>query len=153
MIFNSIFDPLEIDKERKVIIEEINMYRDNPMIFLSALFEQTVFGNHPLGWIISGSKPVIKRISHRQILEYRDKFYQSNNMVLTVAGNFDKAKVKFLTEKYFGREEKAEKAVFSKIKINQTNPRVQEAKDRLSRLKDQYSWLTAGLTMFLANIF
>ncbi len=124
IIFNSTFDPLEIDKERKVIIEEINMYQDNPMIFLSALFEQTVFGNNSLGWIISGPKSVIKKISRSQILSYKDKFYHPVNMVLTVAGSFNEEKVGELAKKYFNHDNKKAKINFPKIKINQTKPRV-----------------------------
>ncbi len=105
MLFNSVFAQTQIDKERGVIIEEINMYNDNPLIYLGALFEQTVFGDHPLGRLISGPKEVIKKVSRRQILAYQQRFYRPSNMVLTVAGNFDRTKVKKLTEKYFGKNQ------------------------------------------------
>ena len=103
MLFNSVFDAKEIEKERGVIIEEINMYHDNPLMYLGALFEETVFGDHPLGWLISGPKPVIKKINRRQILDYRRKFYRPANMILTVSGNFDRTRVKKMTEEYFGQ--------------------------------------------------
>jgi predicted Zn-dependent peptidase len=125
MLFNSLFDPAEIIKERGVITEEINMYEDNPLIYIQGLFEQTLFGTHPLGWLVSGPKKVIKKISRQQILGYKNKFYQPANMILTVAGNFNKAKVKTLAKKYFGNSVgKAKKANFSKIKITQTKPKV-----------------------------
>ena len=74
MIFNSLFDPKEIDKERGVIIEEINMYQDNPLIYLGAMFEQTIYGDKPLGRLISGPKKVIQKVSRGQILQYKEKF-------------------------------------------------------------------------------
>ena len=45
-----------------MIIEEINMYEDNPLMYLGGLFEQTIYGNDPLGWLISGPKSVIKKV-------------------------------------------------------------------------------------------
>ena len=125
MIFNSVFDAKEIEKERGVIIEEINMYQDNPLLHIDSLFEQTVFSNHRLGWLISGPKTVIKNISRSQILNYKNKFYQPANIVLTVAGNFNKNKVTQLTKKYFNNSaKKSSSPKFEKIKINQTKPRV-----------------------------
>lgn len=125
MLFNSLFAPPEIEKERGVIIEEINMYEDNPMIYLGALLEQTIFGVHPLAWLISGPKRVIKDISRQQILVYKNKFYQPKNIVLTVAGNFNKTKVLKLTKKYFKeKQEKKIKPNFSPIKIKQNKPQI-----------------------------
>jgi len=125
MIFNSVFDPKEITKEKGVIIEEINMYEDNPLLYLGALFEETVFGNHPLGWLISGPKKVIRNISREKILNYKNKFYQSKNIVLTVSGNFKQNQVKKLAIKYFSNNS-AEKSKpnFTKVKIKQTRPKV-----------------------------
>jgi len=125
MIFNSVFDPKEIEKERGVIIEEINMYEDNPLIYVEALFEQTVFAPHELSWLISGSKKVIRNVSRQAILGYKNKFYHPSNVILTVAGNFDKKKVLTLSQKYFNQTKKSiKKSEFKRIKINQAKPRV-----------------------------
>lgn len=102
MLFNSTFDPREIDKERGVIVEEINMYEDNPLMHLPTLYESTAFGDHPLGWSIAGPREVITSVSRETILEYRDRHYSPAHMVLSVAGNItEKAALKF-AEKYFG---------------------------------------------------
>ena len=125
MIFNSVFAPAEIEKERGVIIEEINMYHDNPMIFIQALFEQTIFPDSPLGWLISGPKEVIGKVTREQILNYKHKFYRPQNMVLSVAGNFSAARVKGMTRKYFG-EKISDYAVpkVAPLKLAQDRPRV-----------------------------
>ncbi|MBI3291078.1 insulinase family protein [Candidatus Falkowbacteria bacterium] len=125
MIFNSTFNKLEIAKERGVIIEEINMYDDNPLLSMHHLLEETVFGDHPLGWWVSGPKKTIKNISRSQILNYKNKFYQPSSMVVAVSGNVKNAQVKKMADKYFGfsSNKKANKD-FVKININQTAPRV-----------------------------
>jgi len=126
MLFDSTFAVEEIKKERGVIIEEINMYQDNPLIYLGALFEKTIFGDNSLGWIISGPKEVIKKISRRQILNYKNKFYQPAKMILTVSGNFNKTKVLALAKKYFGNNHsQKEKSRYKKIKISQNKPKIE----------------------------
>jgi len=125
ILFNSVFDPEEIAKERGVIVEEINMYHDNPLIYLPALFEQTVFGDSPLGRLISGPKKVIKSISRQQILNYKNKFYRPHQMTVTVAGSFNKAQVNSLAKKYFSSNQSGQdKSAFSKIKVRQTKPQI-----------------------------
>lgn len=125
MIFNSKFDPAEIDKERGVIVEEINMYNDNPLMNLGSLFENTVFGDHPLGWQISGPKNVIKNIKHSELVNYKNKYYHPKNIIISVSGNINPTKVKNLTKKYFGQSLNVKtKSSFSKIKISQTKPKI-----------------------------
>jgi len=125
ILFNSVFDSQEITKERGVIVEEINMYHDNPLIYLPALFERTVFGDSSLGRLISGPKKVIRNISRQQILNYKNKFYCPNKMIVTVAGSFSKAKVNSLIKKYFGPSQaRKTKSVFPKIKVKQTKPQI-----------------------------
>ncbi|MFA6410265.1 MAG: pitrilysin family protein [Candidatus Buchananbacteria bacterium] len=125
MLFNSNFDLVEINKERGVILEEINMYEDNPMMYVAQLFEKTIFANQPLGRLISGPKTVIKEIPKNQILGYKNKFYQPSNMVVTVAGNFSKKQVLALTKKYFGQAVKIKKKIaIVPTKIKQNQPQI-----------------------------
>lgn len=102
MLTHSKFDPKELERERGVIIEEINMYDDNPLMSIDDLFETAVFGDHhPLGWNIAGPREVIRRISRAEMIRYRDRFYHAGNMWLVAAGrltpDFDRQ-----LEKYFG---------------------------------------------------
>jgi len=125
MILNSKFDPEELKKERGVIVEEINMYDDNPIFFISHVFEETLFGNHPLGWLISGPKEVIKKVTRKQIINYKDSFYRPNNMIVTVAGNIKEKEVVKLTDKYFVSKLAKKKIKSAKpVRISQTKPRV-----------------------------
>ncbi|MCH7492175.1 insulinase family protein [Patescibacteria group bacterium] len=124
IIYNSKFVAKETERERGVIIEEINMYEDNPMMMMEDLFEQTVFGDHPLGWNISGPKSVINKISREKLYQYYRKYYRPQNILLTVAGNFD-TKVNNLIEHYFGVKPQAKSpSSFQKIIIQQKKPQI-----------------------------
>lgn len=125
MIFNSTFAAAEIQKERGVILEEINMYNDNPLMNLGSLFETTIFGNQPVGWSIAGPKSVIKKVTRRELVNYKNKFYQPNNMVVSVSGNFNTTKVNNLAKKYFGQknQNKLSKSAV-KASLKQSRPKV-----------------------------
>jgi len=101
MLFNSKFEEKELEREEGVICEEIRMYEDNPLLFIDDLFEQTLFGNHPLGWKVSGTVETVKGFTRKAMLEYRDRYYQPTNVVLCLAGKFDNHGADFV-RKYFG---------------------------------------------------
>lgn len=101
MLLNATFKPEEIERERGVILEEINMYEDNPMSKIAEVFESVVFGDQPLGWPIAGPKDVIKRVSRDEIMNYRARTYVPQNMVVTITGAIDHAQGLALAEKYF----------------------------------------------------
>ncbi len=84
---NSTFPKAEIERERGAVIEEINMYEDNPVMAIDDLFEREVFGDHPVGWNIAGPREVIKSVSRATMIRYRDKFYHAGNMLVVVAGH------------------------------------------------------------------
>jgi predicted Zn-dependent peptidase len=88
MYYNSLFDSKEIDRERHVIVEEINMYEDNPLMYAGDLIEQLIYGKGThLGQLISGPRSVIKEISRENILKFKNQFYHTNNAVIALAGN------------------------------------------------------------------
>lgn len=102
MLFNSLFDPQEIDRERGVIIEELNMYEDNPMMHVETLMEMSVFQkSHPLGYDIGGLKKNIKTIPRAAFMQFKRKHYAPGNMVLALAGKLPK-NYKQLVTRYFG---------------------------------------------------
>lgn len=88
MLLNSLVDEKELEKERGVITQEINMYEDQPHQRVGELFEELMFGeNNPLGWPISGSKENVASISRQQILDYINRMYHSASIVVGVAGD------------------------------------------------------------------
>jgi len=125
ILYNSKFEDQEIARERGVIIEEINMYEDNPMMYMEDFFEQTVYGDNSLGWQISGPKQVIQKISRKNIFDYYKKYYQPANMLVAVSGKVDKT-VTNLIKKYFeaGEPSGSGKLLYKKIIFKQKKPQV-----------------------------
>jgi predicted Zn-dependent peptidase len=90
---NSRFDPAEIEKERQVIIEEINMSLDSPAQRVSILLDEIMWPGHPLGRDIAGSKESVAAISRQMMLDYLAKQYQPANAVLAIAGSIEQGRV------------------------------------------------------------
>lgn len=109
MLANSTFKAADIDRERGVIVEEINMYEDNPQSQMGDLLDEQTFGDHPLGWNIAGTREIIKGISREDILKYRERFYQPERLVVAVAGKLPK-NTWGLLEKTFGSWKAPKKA-------------------------------------------
>jgi predicted Zn-dependent peptidase len=98
---NSKFDAAEIEKEKGVIIEEINMYQDTPARYVGDIFEELLYGDQPLGWHVTGPKEVVKRLTRDDFLEYFRTHYFDKNTVISVAGNIEPTQAKAKVEKYF----------------------------------------------------
>ncbi len=91
---NPIFPPKEIVLEKNVIFEEINMYADNPMHQIHEHWQKLLYGDQPAGRDIAGTKEAVGGITRRDLTEYFEKQYRSNNMVVCVAGGFVKDKMR-----------------------------------------------------------
>jgi len=86
MLRNSKFDPGEIDREKGVIIEEMNMYYDTPRDFISGVYEELLYGDQPLGWDIIGRKETIRAATHDTFRSYVDHWYRPSRMVVGIGG-------------------------------------------------------------------
>ena len=86
MLRNSRFDPEEIEREKGVIIEEMNMYFDTPRDFIGGVYESLLYGDQPLGWDIIGRKETIRGAKRDTFTEYVDHWYRPNRMVVGVGG-------------------------------------------------------------------
>lgn len=102
MLFNSKFEDVEMKREKKVIIEEIKMYEENPIMHLEDLLEEAMFEGHPLGRNIAGTAKSMIAMKRADVLAYRDAYYVPENMVVVIAGNVP-TKTKELLEKSFGK--------------------------------------------------
>ncbi len=89
MLRNSKFDPEEIDREKGVIIEEMNMYFDTPRDYISGVYHHLLFGDTPLGWDIIGRKETVRGATRDTFLDYVNRWYKGPKMVVGIAGNFD----------------------------------------------------------------
>ena len=101
IFLNSRLPAKEIEKERGVIIEEINMTLDAPMRYVGDLWEELLYGNQPAGWQIIGSKENILNLKRADFINYINEHYSSRNTVVAVAGNFPQKDIIKIVGKYF----------------------------------------------------
>jgi len=87
ILLHSKFDEKEVNRERGVIVEEINMYNDNPMQKVMLVWNELLYGDQPAGWPIAGTRETMAGISRDDIVEYFDKQYVGDNAVIIIAGN------------------------------------------------------------------
>ncbi|HVA32372.1 MAG TPA: pitrilysin family protein, partial [Gaiellaceae bacterium] len=86
MLRHSRFDGEEIEREKGVIIEEMNMYFDTPRDYIGGVYEGLLYGDQPLGWDIIGRKETVRSATRDTFMEYLDRWYTPPRMVLGVAG-------------------------------------------------------------------
>ena len=86
MLRNSKFDPQEVDREKGVIVEEMNMYFDTPRDYLEGVYDELLYGDQPLGWDIIGTKETVRAATRETFVGYLDKWYRASRMVAGVAG-------------------------------------------------------------------
>lgn len=122
LLTNSLFDPAELEKEKDVIIQELDMYEDLPMEVAASRFETALFGKNSLGRDVIGYKKSVKTISRNDLIKYRDQYYLGRNMVVVLSGNFggmSEKQVIALIEKNFNFDDK-DTPKYLKINLNQT---------------------------------
>ena len=110
---NQIFDSEEINKERGVIIEEINTCEDLPMRRVQELFTKLLYGDQPAGWDIAGRKEVIKKIIREDFIKYHNEHYLGKSSLVVVAGKFNE-----------GEAIKKIEAAFAGIKSGAKTPKI-----------------------------
>ncbi len=87
MLRHSKFDPEEIEREKGVIVEEMNMYVDTPRDYIGSVYDDLVYGDQPLGWRILGTKETIRSATRDTFTSYLDRWYKPSRIVVGLAGN------------------------------------------------------------------
>ena len=101
MLLNSKFDEKELKREKKVVVEEIKMYKDDPSSVCVEITDSSFYAGSPYATNIIGTKKSVLAITRQQILDYLAKNYIPENIVISFCGNITFEKAKELTEKYF----------------------------------------------------
>lgn len=101
MLFNSKYDEKEMKREKKVILEEIKMYEENPIMHVEDLLEDAMFDGHVLGRNIAGTPQSMTAMKRADVIAYRDAYYTPERMTIVVAGKVPKDAMQLL-EKTFG---------------------------------------------------
>lgn len=102
MLFNSRFEEEDIEKEKGVILEEINMYEDSPEDLVTDLLSQAMWPNTSIGYPILGTSQTLKGFNRGKIIKYMEEHYSPNNMVISVTGNFNRENLTLLLKSKFG---------------------------------------------------
>jgi predicted Zn-dependent peptidase len=121
MFLNSKLDRAEIEREKGVIIEEMNMYKDNPMYYIEDLFEELLYGDSPAGWDTIGTKENILKFKQDDFINYLKSQYGSGNSMICVAGKVGKG-IENILNKYFSKIKKADFKDKEKVVENQKEP-------------------------------
>ncbi|NTU66468.1 MAG: insulinase family protein [Candidatus Moranbacteria bacterium] len=124
MFLNSKLDQEEIDREKGTIIQELNMYEDNPMRSIGDVFEGMLYAGNNLGRDIGGYKETVKSFKRRDFVSYMKRFYVANDTVVSVAGKFNEKKIIPQIKKYFESFSSGNKAAISRVKENQKKPEI-----------------------------
>ena len=129
MLINSKFEQKEIEREKGVIIEELNMCRDNPMMHIEDVFEELLYGNQPAGWDTIGTKGNILGFKRRDFIDYLTSQYGVQNVFVCVAGNLGAgtrhgAFLREMVNKYFSKLQISDFQGKQPVKEKQTKPQV-----------------------------
>lgn len=119
---NSTFPEAEMQKEKGVIIEEINMYEDMPHRHVQDLLMELLYGDQPAGWNVAGTKKNIVEMKREDFVKYKQAHYLPEATVLVVAGQVTDKEVMKEVKKIFGQIPRGRKSKKLKVKERQTKP-------------------------------
>jgi predicted Zn-dependent peptidase len=98
MLRHSKFDPEEIEREKGVIVEEMNMYYDTPRDYVDGVYDELLYDDTPLGWDIIGRKETVRAAKRETFIDYLERWYRAPRIVAGVAGNLGKGLIPQLEE-------------------------------------------------------
>jgi len=124
MLLNPKFDTEEIEKEKRVIIEEINLSYDIPDSLVHLLFDELIWPDHPVGRDVGGTKESVAAFDREALSSYMRKHYTSTNTVVSVAGAVEHEEVVELISTYLSDFEKASNPSYLAVVDEQAEPRV-----------------------------
>lgn len=124
MYLNPVFDDKEIEKEKGVIIEEINMYEDLPHRKIQVVFMNLLYGDQPAGWDIAGTKENIKNMKRSDFQDYRKNHYVASATTVVVAGKFDEKRTLNNLQKIWTSISSGKKKGKVKTKESQEKPEI-----------------------------
>ena len=122
LYLNPVIDAGELEKEKGVIIEEMNMYEDMPARKVHENFYELLYGDQPAGWLIAGQKDVIRKMTRENVIAYRAAHYVPQATVVVVAGNFKQAPVLKRIKTLFAKMPAGVKSKKDPVKEMQTAP-------------------------------
>jgi len=124
LYINPLLKEDEIEKEKGVIVDEINMYDDMPMQKVHEVWMNLLYGDQPAGWAITGPREIVRGMSRKDFVEYRKAHYVADRTTVIVSGNVDgSVAFKEITKKFKGVSE-GKKITKKKTRDTQSEPQV-----------------------------
>jgi len=123
MLRHSKFDPEEIEREKGVIVEEMNMYYDTPRDFIGGVYDQLLYGDQPLGWDVIGRKETIRAATHETFVDYVNRWYKPERMVVGIGGRLGGDELE-LVDRLLGDVEPADTGAPDAVVANGNGSRV-----------------------------
>ncbi len=124
MVRRPLLDPVELEKEKGVIVEEINMYKDTPMYEIENVLERTMWPQDALGRDIAGTKGTVTKFTQAMFRRYMKKHYQTGNTIVGVSGKYDRKQLWSLVKKHWEKAPRQPHGRWAKAKDRQTRPRI-----------------------------
>jgi predicted Zn-dependent peptidase len=123
MLRHSRFDADEIEREKGVIVEEMNMYFDTPRDYVDSVYDELLYGDQPLGWDIIGTKETVRAATRDTFVDYLDRWYRAPRMVAGIGGNLGDGLVPRL-EELLGDVQGGSEGSPERVSYAQSEPRV-----------------------------
>lgn len=124
ILLNSKFEEEDLEQERRIVLEERRMYRDDPKDHVWELYGKIAFGDHPLGWPIVGQEETIKAISRQHLHQYCKRWYKPGNIVVALAGAISEYRAVAEVRRLLGGLKRAEWSKPLPFKGTQQKPQV-----------------------------
>ena len=102
ILFNSVYPEKELNREKEVVVEEINSYKDSPSELIFDEFDELVFDGHPIARNILGTKSNVRKFNRDKIFRFIERNYFTDQMVISSVGNIDFGDLVKMLDKYFG---------------------------------------------------
>ena len=124
MVLNPKMAEEEIKKEKSVIIEEINMYKDIPAHYVHEILAEIMWPGQPLGMPLSGTVESVSAITRNELKTYKEKYYHPKNMLLIATGKIKEDDFLKLSKKYLPGADAKKGSEFLKVNVKQSSPLV-----------------------------
>jgi len=124
MLQQPLLDAAELEREKSVIVEELNMYKDMPMAEIDNILENMMWPGTGLGRNIIGTKQTVTNFTQAMFLNYLERHYQPKNMVIGVSGRFDRTQFNKLVKKYWAPLKNKPFHNWTKVRDGQKQPRL-----------------------------
>ena len=124
IFLNSKFDEKEMNREKSVIIEEVNMYLDTPMAYVGELFEKLLYGDTPAGWRVIGEKENILSFNRKKVVDYYESHYSPSNVIVCVSGAIDEKEIEKKLKQEFENIKKSSSGQKVEVREQQSEPQI-----------------------------